>query len=44
MTALDAELPGYGFARHKGYPTKEHYEALRQLGVTAQHRRTFRLG
>lgn len=41
MVALDAEYPGYGFARHKGYPTREHLAALRELGVTAIHRRSF---
>ncbi len=41
LTALDVEYPGYGFARHKGYPTAEHLEALRALGVTPAHRRSF---
>ena len=41
MVALDAEYPGYGFARHKGYPTRDHLAALRELGVTAIHRRSF---
>ena len=41
MVALDAEYPGYGLARHKGYPTKVHLEALRELGVSAIHRRSF---
>lgn len=41
MIALDARYPGYGLARHKGYPTKVHMEALRELGVTAIHRRSF---
>lgn len=41
MLALDAEYPGYGLARHKGYPTKMHLEALRLLGVSAVHRRSF---
>lgn len=40
---LEREYPGYGFAKHKGYPTKEHYEALARLGPCAEHRRTFRL-
>ena len=46
--ARDAELrelheryPRYGFARHKGYPTAAHLEALRTLGASAVHRRTF---
>jgi ribonuclease HII len=41
MTALDAEHPGYGFARHKGYPVREHREALARLGACAIHRRSF---
>ncbi len=41
MVALDAQYPGYGLARHKGYPTKVHMEALSQLGVTDIHRRSF---
>ena len=41
MVALDARYPGYGLARHKGYPTKAHIEALGMLGVTEIHRRSF---
>lgn len=41
MVLLDARFPGYGFARHKGYPTAEHLAALRALGPCAIHRRTF---
>ncbi len=41
LVALDAEFPGYGLARHKGYPTPEHLEALRRLGPTSLHRRGF---
>jgi ribonuclease HII len=41
MVALDEQYPGYGLARHKGYPTKAHIESLRRLGVTNIHRRTF---
>lgn len=41
MVALDARHPGYGLAKHKGYPTKDHIEALQRLGVTAIHRRSF---
>ena len=33
--------PGYGFAKHKGYGTKLHYEAIRQLGVCPIHRKSF---
>jgi ribonuclease HII len=41
MVELDARYPGYGLAKHKGYPTKEHIEALEKLGVTKIHRRSF---
>jgi ribonuclease HII len=41
LIALDAEYPGYGFAAHKGYPTATHLAALRELGVTPVHRRSF---
>jgi ribonuclease HII len=41
MVAMDRLYPQYGFARHKGYPTKAHYEALRQYGPCPIHRRTF---
>lgn len=41
MLAMDAEHPGYGFARHKGYPTPEHLECLQRLGPCTQHRRSF---
>lgn len=41
MVAMDSRYPGYGFAGHKGYPTKVHMEALEQLGPTEIHRRTF---
>ncbi|HHJ12893.1 MAG TPA: ribonuclease HII [Gammaproteobacteria bacterium] len=41
MVAWEAEYPGYGLARHKGYPSKAHLEALRRLGVTPLHRRSF---
>jgi ribonuclease HII len=41
MEAYDARFPGYGFARHKGYPTPDHLEALRRLGASAIHRRSF---
>ncbi|MEE2731338.1 MAG: ribonuclease HII [Pseudomonadota bacterium] len=41
MDCLELEYPGYGFARHKGYPTKVHMEALQKLGPTDIHRRTF---
>ena len=38
---LERAYPGYGFAKHKGYPTKEHLEALRRLGPCPEHRRSF---
>lgn len=41
MKELDLQYPGYGLAKHKGYPTKAHLEALAQLGVTPIHRRSF---
>jgi len=41
MLALDAVWPGYGFAVHKGYPTRRHLEALARLGPSAVHRRSF---
>ena len=41
MTAFDAQFPGYGFATHKGYPTRAHYAALDELGACEIHRRTF---
>jgi ribonuclease HII len=43
MTGYEAIYPGYGFARHKGYPTRQHYEALANLGPSPIHRRSFRL-
>jgi ribonuclease HII len=42
VMALDSEYPGYGLARHKGYGTTAHLEAIRRLGPTPLHRRTFR--
>ncbi|MBT8445815.1 MAG: ribonuclease HII [Gammaproteobacteria bacterium] len=42
MCELDQRYPGYGFARHKGYPTRQHLEALEQLGPCPEHRRSFR--
>lgn len=41
MIALDARHPGYGFAEHKGYPTPQHFAALRALGPCPVHRRSF---
>ena len=41
MIEMDELYPGYGLAKHKGYPTKLHIEALQSLGVTKIHRRSF---
>jgi len=41
LKALEEVYPGYGFARHKGYPTAAHLAALKELGVTPVHRRSF---
>ena len=41
MINLAREYPQYGFDKHKGYPTRQHREALRTFGVTRHHRRSF---
>ncbi|MCG3871370.1 MULTISPECIES: ribonuclease HII [Psychrobacter] len=41
MYALDAEHPEYGIAKHKGYPTRAHVEAIEKYGVLSAHRRSF---
>ena len=41
LDELDARFPGYGLAEHKGYPTPAHLDALRRLGVSPCHRRSF---
>lgn len=41
MGKLDRRYPGYGLARHKGYPTRAHLAALRSLGVLPIHRRNY---
>lgn len=41
MGELDKQFPEYGFAQHKGYPTKLHFEKLESLGVTPYHRKSF---
>ncbi len=41
MIQYEEVLPGYGFAKHKGYGSKEHIEAIRKLGPTPIHRSTF---
>ncbi len=40
---LDKQYPEYGFAKHKGYPTKDHYEAIKKYGVLPIHRKSFTL-
>jgi ribonuclease HII len=42
MVEYDLLYPGYGLSGHKGYPTREHLEAIRRLGPSPIHRRTFR--
>lgn len=42
MVALAKQYPGYGFEQHKGYPTKQHRQALLELGVSDIHRRSFK--
>ncbi len=42
MIAMEATYPGYGFAKHKGYPTKLHIEALEKLGITPIHRKSYK--
>jgi ribonuclease HII len=44
MVELDGQYPGYGLARHKGYGTESHREAIGRLGPSAEHRRSFCLG
>lgn len=41
MVQLDQRYPGYGLSGHKGYPTKKHLEALKRLGVSPIHRKSF---
>ena len=41
MVEMDRHYPGYGLARHKGYPSREHLLALQSLGVTPLHRRSY---
>ncbi len=41
MIDYDAQFPGYGFARHKGYATREHRDAISRLGYCEIHRRSF---
>ncbi len=41
LCELDARYPAYGFARHKGYPTPQHLQALAEHGPCPEHRRSF---
>lgn len=41
MVVLDKQYPHFGFAKHKGYPTKAHFEAIAEHGVIDQHRRSY---
>ncbi len=43
MLELDEKYPEYNFKKHKGYPTKEHYEALQKYGASEVHRKSFNL-
>ena len=42
VVKMDRDYPGYGFARHKGYGTREHIDCLRRIGPCQVHRRSFR--
>jgi ribonuclease HII len=42
MNELDNRYPGYGFKKNKGYPTKEHIGAIKELGPTPFHRLSFK--
>lgn len=41
MVEMDEKHPQFGFAKHKGYPTKAHFEAIAQHGVIEEHRRSY---
>lgn len=43
MERIDAEYPQYGWKQNKGYPTREHREAIRRFGITPYHRRSYNL-
>lgn len=43
MQRLAAEFPGYGWETNKGYPTPEHRDGIRALGISPYHRKTFQL-
>jgi len=42
MAGIEVKFPGYGFSRHKGYPTREHIAKLEKLGPCPAHRKSFR--
>ncbi|MCK4274487.1 MAG: ribonuclease HII [Dehalococcoidales bacterium] len=42
VVEMDGDYPGYGFAGHKGYGTREHIDCLRRIGPCSMHRRSFR--
>ncbi len=42
MEVMDKKYPEYGFAKHKGYPTKAHISALKASGITEIHRKSFK--
>lgn len=42
MVELDLKYPMYGFKKHKGYPTKQHVEAIEKYGILDNHRKTFK--
>ncbi|BCL68983.1 ribonuclease HII [Vibrio nigripulchritudo] len=42
MDELDKKHPEFGFANHKGYPTKAHFEAIEKHGVISEHRKSFK--
>lgn len=42
LLELDRQYPNYGFAQHKGYPTKVHLQAIEQYGVLVEHRRSYK--
>ncbi|NMA06125.1 MAG: ribonuclease HII [Ruminococcaceae bacterium] len=44
MKAMDEVYPDFGFSKHKGYPTKLHYEAIEKFGITSIHRKSFLKG
>jgi len=43
MTNIHLDFPSYNWKKNKGYPTKEHRQAIRDFGITIHHRKTFRL-